>query len=276
MPLDQDELAALVSVVNTGSFRAAAEELKRAQSSISYAIKNLEKDLDIEIFSRNTYRPQLTAQGELIYNKAKHVLKMQNELTDYASSIKSGQETNISLEINILYPQDLLAIALEKFKDKFPQTKINLSVINSAIIGNTFNDSYKIIIDIEQAELAKLEKILIANIEELPVSHPDYPAAQEGLTDAYFSNLTELKMNQTQNTETNTWSLTNYELIKNLISKKLGWAYLPASFIQNELNNSSLVKISSLNTKHTALYLYRNRTKALGSAAEYLYELFQL
>lgn len=276
MPLDRDELAALVSVVNTGSFRAAAEELKRAQSSISYAIKNLEKELDIEIFGRATYRPQLTSQGELIYQKAKHLLKMQNELLDYAASIKQGLEASISLEVNILYPQDSLTKALEKFKAKFPTTQIHLSIIGSTSnLDSMIDDSSRIIIDLEQTKLTNLGMELLTSIEELPVSHPDYPAAQEGLTDTYFTNLTELKINQ-QCPESNTWSLMNYETIKDLLAKKLAWAYLPAKLIQDELRNNELVKIPSLDIKHTALYLYRNKSKFTGPVTEYLCGLFKL
>ncbi len=276
MPLDRDELAALVSVVNTGSFRAAAEELKRAQSSISYAIKNLEKEFEIEIFNRNTYRPKLTTQGELIYHKAKHVLKMQSELADFASSLKSGLETSISLEINVLFPSELLATALEKFRNKFPQIQILLS-IKPKITIETTNAVSKIIIDTENSNAcASLEKTLITTIEKLPVSHPEYPAVQKGLTEAYFSNLTELKVHNDSCSQNNVWSVMNYELMKELISRKLAWAYIPTNLIQTELTNNTLVKIPSLNTKHTPLYLYRDKSKALGPAAEYLYELFQL
>jgi DNA-binding transcriptional LysR family regulator len=275
MPLDKDELAALVSVIKTGSYRAAAEELGRAQSSISYAIKNLEKDLQLEIFVKGTYRPKLTEQGELIYKKAQHLLKMQNELSDYATSLKSGLEASLSLEISPLYPEESLAEVLKSFKNRFPQTKVILSISNSrADLKSLEQDATKIIISTEEAEHCHSDKKLLTNIEELPVSSPEYPAAQEGLTETYFSNLTELKLNQQTCHESNSWSLMSYQQIKTLILQNLGWGYLPASIAVNEIQSGSLVKIPSLNSKQTALYLYHNKARCLGLAAEYLCGLF--
>ena len=52
MTIGFEELEALLAIVEHGSFRAASEKLHKAQSSVSYAIKNLEKDLGIEVFDK--------------------------------------------------------------------------------------------------------------------------------------------------------------------------------------------------------------------------------
>ena len=70
MAVTHEELETLVSIVEEGSFRAASERLMKAQSAVSYAIKNLETDLGVILFDRTFYRPRLTAEGETIYQKA--------------------------------------------------------------------------------------------------------------------------------------------------------------------------------------------------------------
>ena len=56
-----DQLAVFLTVVETGSFAAAARRLRRATSAISYAIANLEQQLGVQLFDRDQARqPALT------------------------------------------------------------------------------------------------------------------------------------------------------------------------------------------------------------------------
>ena len=72
--MNLDQLRVLDAIVRTGSFRAAAEELHRAQSAVSYAVKNLESDLGVQLFSRDASRPVLTPEGQAVHAKARALL----------------------------------------------------------------------------------------------------------------------------------------------------------------------------------------------------------
>jgi DNA-binding transcriptional LysR family regulator len=66
-----DQLRIFLTIVDTGSFAAAARTLNRANSVISYAIANLEAQLGLPLFDReSTRRPQLTAAGRSILAEA--------------------------------------------------------------------------------------------------------------------------------------------------------------------------------------------------------------
>ncbi|MFN9066374.1 MAG: LysR family transcriptional regulator, partial [Bdellovibrionales bacterium] len=69
------QIEAAVTVVQTGSFRAAAEKLNKAQSAISHAIQSLEDQLGVKIFDRSTYRPQLNPAGKSLYPQFLAVLQ---------------------------------------------------------------------------------------------------------------------------------------------------------------------------------------------------------
>ena len=43
-----------------GSFRKASEKLFKARSAVSYSVKQVEDYYQIQIFDRDTYRPELT------------------------------------------------------------------------------------------------------------------------------------------------------------------------------------------------------------------------
>ena len=69
-----DQLLVLLTVVEEGSFTAAARRLQRATSAISYAIDTLEMQLGLPLFDRGTTRkPKLTHVGQAIVSEAKAV-----------------------------------------------------------------------------------------------------------------------------------------------------------------------------------------------------------
>jgi DNA-binding transcriptional LysR family regulator len=59
-----DQLKIFLAVVETGGFAAAGRKLNRATSVISYGVSNLEAQLGIVLFDRETTRrPRLTEAG---------------------------------------------------------------------------------------------------------------------------------------------------------------------------------------------------------------------
>jgi hypothetical protein len=69
-----DQLKVLLTVVETGSFTAAAKRLNRAVSAISYTVASLEQQLGIELFDREgTRTPTLTKAGAAVVSKARAV-----------------------------------------------------------------------------------------------------------------------------------------------------------------------------------------------------------
>src|SRR5450631_425460 len=69
-----DQLRVLVTVVEVGSFAGAARKLNRATSVISYTIANLEAQLGVQLFDRETTRkPQLTEAGRMVLAEARLV-----------------------------------------------------------------------------------------------------------------------------------------------------------------------------------------------------------
>ena len=59
-----------LSVVETGSFSAAADDLYISQSSLSKQIISLEKVLDVQLFDRSKRRISLTDAGKIFYKHA--------------------------------------------------------------------------------------------------------------------------------------------------------------------------------------------------------------
>ncbi len=81
-----------VTVAKAGSLTKAAEELFVAQPNLSRAIKELEKDLGITIFDRNSKGIRLTSDGEKLVSDGKRILKEIDEMEENLRSARDKKE----------------------------------------------------------------------------------------------------------------------------------------------------------------------------------------
>jgi len=71
MRYSPEGLDAFVAAAALGSFSAAARQLRKSQSTVSAAIANLETDLGLVLFDRQSRKPQLTAEGQRVLLNAR-------------------------------------------------------------------------------------------------------------------------------------------------------------------------------------------------------------
>ena len=79
MKTSTEELLAFVTVIDSGSITAAAENLQQTVSGVSRALTRLEKKLDATLVRRTTRRLQLTEEGELFLVRARAILAAMEE-----------------------------------------------------------------------------------------------------------------------------------------------------------------------------------------------------
>ena len=70
--MDQKQLSYFIAVAKYRNFSRAAQDFYLTQPAISHQIKMLEKELDTELFVRNTRKVTLTDSGELFLEDAKN------------------------------------------------------------------------------------------------------------------------------------------------------------------------------------------------------------
>lgn len=87
----------LDAIDRRGSFAAAANELDRAPSSLSYQIQKLEQDLDVTIFDRSGHKARFTEAGKLILERGRMILAATEKLVNDASVLANGWELDITI-----------------------------------------------------------------------------------------------------------------------------------------------------------------------------------
>jgi DNA-binding transcriptional LysR family regulator len=117
MNISIDALLALDAIDRKSSFAAAAHELHRVPSAVTYAIQKLEEDLDVLLFDRRGHRAKLTAAGRELLDEGRHILRATGELEAHVKRVATGWEA----ELRIAYDDLIAARAILELARAFHQ-----------------------------------------------------------------------------------------------------------------------------------------------------------
>lgn len=121
-----DQLRIFVAAADAASFSAAGRRLNRAQSAISHSIANLEGQLGIQLFDRSEKFPRLTIEGRSLLTAARGIVQGVEALKVHARDMAGGLEPELSVVIDVMFPQKALTEAISAFAKQFPATKLRL------------------------------------------------------------------------------------------------------------------------------------------------------
>ena len=123
-----DQLRTFIASVDRGSFSAAGRALGRAQSVVSQSIANLEAQLDLSLFDRSSRLPQLTAEGRSLLEDARRIVRDTDLMKARARTFAQGLEAELSIVVDVMFPQERLTDALSDFTKEFPLTPLSIHI----------------------------------------------------------------------------------------------------------------------------------------------------
>ena len=104
MRLSLDALLVLDAIDRMGSFAAAAHELHRVPSALTYTVQKLEEDLDVLLFDRRGHRAKLTAAGHELLNEGRHLLRAAGDLEARVKRVATGWEAELRVASDGIIP----------------------------------------------------------------------------------------------------------------------------------------------------------------------------
>jgi DNA-binding transcriptional LysR family regulator len=284
-----DQLRVFLAVVETGSFAAAARQLGRATSAISYAIANLEFQLGVSLFDREVARKsRLTEAGRAVLSEARTVSNGINGLRAKVSGLLQGLETEVSLVLDVMLPSSRVVDALKAFRAEFPTVSLRLYIealgaVTQMVVDRTATIGVCGPLDVE---VPGLERVGVGAVELIPVAAPDHPLALAGrnvpgagrehiqlvLTDR--STLT--KGQDPGVIGTQTWRLADLGSKHTLLKEGIGWGYMPEPMVRDDIERKQLVRLdmSECNEASIRLYAIHRTDTPPGPAASWLIDRF--
>lgn len=252
-----EQLRALIAVAETGSFSAAARQLDRAQSVVSYTIANLEALLGVALFERGKRKPELTAAGRAILADARRLDLLMGQLSAKAAGLQRGLEGEVSVAVDVMFPSPRLVEALQAFALAFPTVALNLTM---EALGGVL----KLVLDGDCAIGISgpnqnwphvIEARAIGTVELVLVAAPNHPLAQAAqpvrISDArehtqlVLTDRSRLTLGQTFGVYSNrAWKLGDLGAKHRLLLAGLGWGSMPRHLVEADLEAGRLVRIS--------------------------------
>lgn len=254
--LSLDQILVFVTIADTGSFSAAARQLHRAQSAVTYSIAKLEDQLQVTLFDRSAYRPVLSPAGSALLPRARRVLAEVDAFRAQAGGLRRGLEAELTIVIDSMVPMTLAVSMLGGLQRHFPSVRTRvlvetLGAASKAVIGGAAEIG---IVTAFASDTPSLVRAPIGEIGLVPVAAPGHPLAtlarpltEDDLRDHLQLVLTD-RSEMTEGRDygvaaTATWRIADLGAKHALLLAGLGWGSMPLHMVQADIAAGRLVTL---------------------------------
>ena len=133
-----DQLQYFVAVVESSTFFDAAESLHIAQSTLSKQIRNLELELDVQLFDRSRRHASLTEAGRALYPDAVKLLKGVQEMRQHLAPYQDSRKSIIHLGVLPILHQYRLNPILKQFTESHPEISLLIDEVEDEPLRQGF------------------------------------------------------------------------------------------------------------------------------------------
>src|SRR6478672_10113916 len=98
--LTPEALTMMDVIARTGSFAAAARELGKVPSSLTYSVRQLEDALDVLLFDRRSRQARLTPAGQELLTEGRRLLEELDAVANRVQRVATGWETQLSIAVD--------------------------------------------------------------------------------------------------------------------------------------------------------------------------------
>ena len=285
------QLRVLQAIVTEGTFRGAAEKLFKSQPAISNMIKKLEQECGFKLFSREQYRPSLTAEGQVFYESAVLALSQMNKLAALSKHVAKREEPLVRIAVNAVCPLKKLLDTLKRVEKIYPATQLDVTTESmGGAMERLIDDEADLAITTQTGmEASYMEAVPIMDVRILQVAHRDFPPAANGVINAAEQMRSYVQMIVTDSSQHRTdqsldvlqgarhWRVTDFAANKEIILSGMAWGGMPEHLIEQELTSGDLIPIhvEGLEPRLSQLYLLRRTDKPIGVVSDGLWKALQ-
>lgn len=168
------DIAAFVSVAQTGSFTRAAENLSTSKSNVGKAVQRLEIRLGTKLFQRTTRAVRLTEDGETYLNAAIAALDGLRDAARELAARKDEPMGRVRLDIPSGFRQ-LFLPTISELRQRYPQVTLELSMTDR--MSDAVGEGWDIVV--RAGELPQDSEMTVRKLCNITLSlyaSPDYLA----------------------------------------------------------------------------------------------------
>jgi len=113
--LTPEALEMVDTIARSGSFAAAARELGKVPSALTYSVRQLEDALDVLLFDRSSRQAQLTAAGTELLHEGRRLLQEMDAVASRVQRVASGWEAQLAISIEDILSNTTVFELVEAF-----------------------------------------------------------------------------------------------------------------------------------------------------------------
>ncbi|KZZ49853.1 LysR family transcriptional regulator [Oleiphilus sp. HI0118] len=289
-PITIEALKVLDVIDRRGSYAAAAEELDKVPSALSYVVQKLEEQLDVTLFQKQGRRAVLTPAGRYLLEQGRELLNSVERLAEQTQNIARGYESKLRIAIDTIINRPAVYAVLKQFLDEHPL--IEIDVREEALNGSweaLIQDQVDLLIGgVEPIPINKgIRTEPIGNLELAYVVAPTHPLAKKkGPFSPEQLEHERRVVTHDSARESVSWSRglhnsNKHFYVPNSHSKRLaqlsgiGLGFLPRHLIEKDLQEGSLIELELTEKHSTPSTLYIAwKTVNRGKGLKQLRDLF--
>jgi DNA-binding transcriptional LysR family regulator len=264
-PITIEALKVLDVIDRRGSYAAAAEELNKVPSALSYVMQKLEEQLDVTLFQKQGRRAVLTPAGRHLLEQGRELLNAIERLAEQTQNIARGYESKLRIAIDTILNKPNVYEIIKTFLEQHPDIEIDIR-------EEALNGSWEVLMkDQVDLVLGGIEPIpvnkgiraeAIGNLELVYVAAPFHPLAQgKGSFSAEQLRHERRVVTHDSAKDSITWSRGLHDsnkhfYVPNANSKRMaqiagiGIGFLPRHLVAEDLSAGRLIELE-LTEKHT-------------------------
>lgn len=256
MKLDLDSIRVLRTIVERGSFAAAAKALHRAQSAVSYQIKKLEEVLNLEIFDRSEYRAILTPAGQAILDEGIHLLNQAEHIEELALQLNQEWEPSFEVVIDGILEIPPIMSAMKALLAEDIPTKISLTMEYLGGVQYRFDKNQADLMLVkEYKKSTQLLSLPLADVECLICVGKSHPLAKlDNVSITQLQKYVELSVHDSSEQDDydvvhmhfgseRTFFLSDFKSKKQALLQGIGFGWMPYYLVKQELDNGELFEV---------------------------------
>ena len=170
-----DKLKAIqifVSIADSGSLTAAANELRCSLPAVVRTLAALESELGARLFNRTTRRIALTDEGRQYLAHCRQLLSALNEAEAELRAEHSEPQGRLVVTAPVLFGQLHVCGAITRFAQRYPGVNVEVHLLDSVV--DLIAEGFDVGIRIGELEDSTLVARKVGQLRRIVVATPDY------------------------------------------------------------------------------------------------------
>jgi len=256
MKITLDQIRSLDAIAREGSFAAAARSLNKAQSAVSYDVRQLEQHLDIALFDRTGHRAALTDEGHALLEEGRLLLARARGMESLALRFREGWEPSLQIVIDGIMPMEPIMRALKVMADRGVPTQLTTRVEFLGGVQYRFEKSRADIMLVKDFDKHPGQRVLtLPPLESILVASADHPLSRPGKTrtradlQAHIQLAVQDSSGRTESLDpylfggSRVYYLSDFYTKHRALMLALGFGWMPNHLIENDLAKGRLHEI---------------------------------